>query len=92
MGKKKKSTKQLLNEAKKMTREARRKQIKKGMSKLFSQMGLPKASKNVLRVKTKRQFKAYASVARGWYKATGGTGSKKVRRAVVLVNKLERAY
>jgi len=87
-----KSTRQLLNEAKKMTRDARRKQLKKGMSKLFTQMGLPRASRNVLHVKTKKQFKAYASVARGWYKATGGTRSNKVRRGVVLVNKLERAY
>jgi len=87
-----KSAKQLLNDAKKLTREARRKQLRQGMSKLFTAMGLSKAAKNVKRVKTKRQFKAYASVARGWYKATGGTSNKKVRKAVVLVNKLERAY
>lgn len=74
-------------------KQKQREHIKERMSNLFNVMGLEKASRGVLTVETKKQFKVYTSMARGWFKAHGhGVHKEKVKEAVILLNKLERMF
>ncbi|MCJ7424717.1 hypothetical protein MUP01_10695 [Candidatus Bathyarchaeota archaeon] len=85
-------TQKTLTKFQRNLKEKQRTNIRKGMSRLFTQMSLSKAAKGVRKAKSKKQFKVYASVARGWYKAYGGLANPKTRRAVRLANKLEKQY
>jgi len=74
----------------KCMKEAHRENLKKSVSEMFNQMGLRDASKGVLKAKTKKQFKYYLTIARGWF--AYHDGKERYKKAIKLLNKLEREY
>lgn len=73
-------------------REKERATLRKGMSRILTELGCPSSAKTVLRIKKPEHFRAIASVARGSFKARGGLDNPKVAQACVMIDELVKKY
>lgn len=77
------------------SKEAHRMQIKRGMSSVLKQLGFDRLSRDVLKVKTKAEFRKYANVAKNRFRehAKRNPDAKKMsERGIYLTNKLVRDF